>query len=149
MAHIHNQSNAVHFRHHLAAHAGQAGIVILITPSRQQRLIVIGQLHKPQAQRVQNFNQSNIILDTGRVLRPKEYCRATRFTRPINIGGSAALHDQVGELFKPTVPFFDIQNGFAKGFVIRDRDMHRINATFAHLAKHFFRPICILQTIDD
>ncbi len=66
----------------------------------------------------------------------------------VHVGGRAALKDQFGKPLEPPVPALDVQNRLAKGLVIGDRDVNRIDAALAHLAKDLFRPVGILQPVD-
>ena len=54
--------------------------------------------------------------------------RAPGITGQLHISSGAALKDQIGEVFKPPVPAFDNQNGFAERLVIGDGHMDRIHA---------------------
>ena len=76
MAHVDDQTHAVHLGHPLAPHAGEACVLGLIAARRKQGLVVVGQLHEPQTQTMQHLDQPNIIFDAGGVLRAKENCRA-------------------------------------------------------------------------
>ena len=148
MTHIHHQPHAVHLGHHFAAHAGQAGILGLITARGEKRLIVIGQLHEAQAQPVQHLDKTDIILNAGRVLRAEKDRGAPGLAGEIYVLGGKALKDQVGEAFEPAIPAFDIQHRLAKSLVIGDGHMHRIDTARAHLAENLLRPVGILQRVD-
>ena len=148
MGHIHHHANPVHFFDNFTPHAGQACIIIFITTRRQERLIVIGQLHEPRAQAVQNFDQANIIFNRGWVLKAKDHrCFAGGFCG-FYISRGIGQGDDVMIVFKPPVPLFHIGNGFAEHFMIRNGHMDTINPAFAPLIKNLWRPIAILQPID-
>ena len=148
MAHVHDHADPVHLRHHRAAHAGQAGVVILIAARGQQRLVVVAQLHEAQAKRVQDLHEADVILDAGRVLRAEEDRGAAGVAGALHIRRRPPLEDKVGEPFEPAVPAFDLQDRLTEGLVIGDGDMDRVNPARAHLAKDPFRPVGILQPVD-
>ena len=52
-------------------------------------------------------------------------------------------------LLKPAVPRFDIENGFAKILMIGDGCVNCVHSALAHLAEDFFRPIGILQIVNE
>ena len=97
---------------------------------------------------MQHLNQPDVILDATGVLRAEEYRGAPGVAGGLHIGGGEPLEDQIGELFKPAVPAADVQHGFAKRFVISDGHMHRIDTACAQLAKDAFRPVGVLQPVD-
>ena len=147
MAHVHHQPDAVHFLDDLAAHAGDAGVFGLVAAGRQQRLVVVAELHEAQAQLVQHLDEADIVLDGRGVLRAKEDRGAAGGAGGVDIARPFAVKDQVGILFEPAVPAFDIEDRFAEILVIGDGDMHRVHAALAHLAKDLFGPIGILQAV--
>ena len=148
MTHIDDQPDAVHLGDHRAAHAGQAGIFILVTAGREQGLVVIGQLHEPCAQRMQDLDKADIVFDGRGVLETEDDGGAPRLPRPAHILPGAALNDQIGIALEPAVPLLHVQDRLAKGFVIGDGHMHRIDTALAHLAKDGLRPIGVLQAVD-
>ena len=52
--------------------------------------------------------EANIIFDWARVLKAKENCGPTRCPRAIDVFCPQTFHDQVGILFKPSIPDFKI-----------------------------------------
>ena len=108
MAHIDHHADPVHFPDHLLAHAGDAGILCLITSRRQQRLVVIAQLHKPTTKFMQHLNQPNIILNRAGVLKAEKNSRTPGFAGVLHITGPLAVKNQLGKPFKPTVPSLDV-----------------------------------------
>src|SRR6056297_3195076 len=97
---------------------------------------------------MEHRDKSDIVLDRAGVLEAKEDCGPTRFARLDYIICPFPLEDQIGELFEPAVPLFDIEYGFPKSLVVRDSDMHRVNSTFAHLAKDLLGPVGVLQAVN-
>ena len=106
VGHIHHHADAVHFGHHLAAHTGQARVVMLITARRQQRLVVIGQLHEPDTQLVADFDQTDVVLNRAGILEAKEDRRAPGFLRQLHVGSTCAFENQIRVILKPAVPAF-------------------------------------------
>ena len=97
---------------------------------------------------MQHLDQADVVLDAGRILRAEEDRGAPGVAGAAHIGGCPPLKDQVGEQLEPSVPAFDHLHRLAEGLVIGDGDMHRIHATGAHLAKDLFRPVGVLQAVD-
>ena len=56
VAHINHKAHTVHLGHDLTSHARQPRVIFLITSGSEQRLVVIRQLHEPQAKLVQDFD---------------------------------------------------------------------------------------------
>ena len=108
MAHVHDHADAVHLGHHGAAHPGQARIVFLIAAGRQQGLVVVGQLHEPQAKPVQDLDKADVVLDATGVLRAEKDGGPACGAGKGNILRGKALKDQVGEAFELAVPAFDV-----------------------------------------
>ena len=148
MAHINHQTDPVHLPNHLAAHPRQACIIVLVAPGRKQGLVVVGQLHKAQAEPVKNLHQTDIILYAGGVLRTKENCCAACLPRSLDVFRRKALHDQARKAFEPAVPSADIVNRLTEVLVVGYGHMNRIEATGTHLPEDFFRPVGVLQPIN-
>ena len=148
MAHVHHQPDAIHLLHHGAAHAGEARVLVLVAAGRQQRLIVVAQLHEPHAQLVHDFDKADVVLDRAGGLEPEEHRRAPRLLCAADVGGGGALEDQAGKAFEPEVPGFQVGDHLAKILVVGDGDMHRVDTAAAQLAEHLFRPVGILQVVD-
>mmetsp|Transcript_27102 Transcript_27102/g.49404 ORF Transcript_27102/g.49404 Transcript_27102/m.49404 type:complete len:234 (-) Transcript_27102:2663-3364(-) len=148
MAHVHHQTNAIHLLDHLFAHTGHARVFGLITAGRQQRLIVVGQLHEPCTKGVDNLDQADVILDGARVLEAEKNSSASCGPRHIHVAGPLPFHDQVRKLFEPAVPLFKIQDRFTEILVIGNCDMDGIQPPLAHLAKDLFRPVAVLKIVD-
>ena len=49
---------------------------------------------------------------------------------------------------KQAVPCLDIIDRFAKGLIIGNGHVNRMNAALRHLVKHFGRPVGVLKAID-
>ena len=148
MAHVHDQADPVHLLDHLLAHAGQPHVLSLVTTGRQQRLVVIGELHETGAERVQDLDQPDVVLYRRGVLKAKEHRGAPGFAGLVDVAGPLPLHDQIRVLLEPAVPLFEVQNRLAEGLVIGNGDMDRVHVALAQLAKDFFRPVGILQAVD-
>ena len=148
MAHIDNQTDTVHLGDNGPSHAGQAGVIRLITAGRQQRLVVIGQLHEACAKRVADLDKADIILDWRGVLEPEEDGGSSLAAGAAHIIARTSLKDQLWTSFEPAVPGFDIRHHLAKILVIGDGDMHRIDPAFAHLPENLLRPVTILQAVN-
>ncbi len=52
MAHVHHQTNTIHFPDDLLSHAGDPRVVVLIAAGRQQALVVVTELHEAGAKLV-------------------------------------------------------------------------------------------------
>mmetsp|Transcript_4692 Transcript_4692/g.7445 ORF Transcript_4692/g.7445 Transcript_4692/m.7445 type:complete len:247 (+) Transcript_4692:1370-2110(+) len=148
MAHIDHKTHAVHLFDDLFAHAGDAHVLIFITAGRKQGLVIIGQLHETSAKRVDDLHKSDVVFNRAWVLEAKEHSGTPGFTSHINVRRPLTFHDQFRVLFKPAVPFFKVQNRFTEVFVIGDGNVNRIHAPFAQLAENLFRPVGILQVIN-
>ena len=135
MAHIHDHAHPVHLGDDFAAHAGQTRIFGLIATRREQRLVVVAQLHEAQAKPVPDLDQPDIIFDRAGVLCAEKDRRAPLGAGAAHIVAGQTLKDQIGMIFEPAVPAFDIEDRLAKCLVIGDGDMHGIHPTFAHLGK--------------
>ena len=149
MAHVDDHADAVHLRHHLFAHAGQAGIVILVAARRQQRLVVVGQLHEADAELVADLDQTDVVLDGAGVLKAEEDRRPPLGLRAAHAVGAGALEDQVGMILEPAVPAFEVQHHFAERLVIGDCHMHGVHPALAHLRKDAGGEIGVLQVVDE
>ncbi len=97
---------------------------------------------------MQHLHQADIVLDHRRVLRAEEDRRAAAGLRQRHVIRREALEDQVGKALEPAVPRHDVRDRFTEGLMIGDGDMQRIDAALAQLAEDSFRPIVILQPID-
>ncbi len=97
---------------------------------------------------MKDFYQPDIICNGMRCLQPEQDRRPTTVLCGAHIRSTCRPHNQIAELFKPPVPLTQVADQFWHRLVIGDGYMHRIHAAFAHLAKHFFREVGVLQPID-
>ena len=148
MAHIDDKSDTVHLGNNSAAHAGQASVIFLIAACRQKRLVVVGQLHEPCAERVTDLDKADVVLDRRRVLETEKDGGASLAAGAAYILTGTALENQLGKPFKPAVPRLNIGDSLTEILVIGDGDMHRIDAALTHLPEDLFRPVAILKTVD-
>ena len=147
--HVDRKADPVHLVHRLATHAGQARILALIAAGREQRLIVVGELHESQAQRVENLGEPDVILDAGRVLSPEKDCSPPLACGAVHVGAGTSLEDQFGKSLEVPIPACDIGRGLAEALMIADGRMNGGDAPLAHVAEDRFRPVAILEAIDD
>jgi len=96
---------------------------------------------------VQDFDQTNIVFDRAGVLKAEKDRRAPGFAGTLHVACPFAVKYQVGELFEPAVPLFDVLHRFAEILMVGDGDMHRIHSALPHLAEYLFRPVGVLQAI--
>ena len=89
MAHVDHEADAVHLGDHLAAHTGQAGVVLLVAARGQQRLVVVAELHEAQAERVEDLHEADVVLYAGRVLRAEDDGRAPRLLGAASVTSAA------------------------------------------------------------
>ena len=73
---------------------------VSIQPEPSKRLIVVGQLHEPDAEFMQNFDQAEIVLDRHRVLQAEENRGSTRRLGGGDIFGGAARENEIGMVAK-------------------------------------------------
>src|SRR5262249_39401346 len=116
--------------------------------ARQQRLVVVGQLHEPNAKGMQDFDKTNVILHWRWCLQPKKNGGA-----PAALGGSNNLSlpgRDGGDKKKhaKAVPLLNVVDHLAKVFVIGNRYMYGIEPAFSHLAEDLLRLIAILQIVN-
>ena len=97
--------------------------------------------------RMGSLHQSR--LSFMRVLKAKNNRRAAVAFGAAHIVTAAGVTNQIWKFLKPAVPLFDIGHHFTKDFVIGNRHMNSINAAFAHLLENFFRPIGVLQVVNN
>jgi hypothetical protein len=97
MAHVDDKAHAVHLGDDLAAHAGEARILRLVAARRQQRLVVVAQLHEAQAERVQDLHQADIVLDGRGRLGAEDDGGAPLVLRAADVVAGLGVADQVGK----------------------------------------------------
>ena len=147
MAHVDNQAHAVHFLDDLFAHAGHATVVGLVASTGQQRLVVVGELHKPRTKGVDYFNQADVVLNRRRVLKAEKYRRFTQLFSQTHIVACAALHDELWVSLKPQVPLLYVEDGFTQVFVVRNSDVYSMYAALLQLFKNLWRPVVVLKRV--
>ena len=125
MAHIYHQPHPVHLCYGLNTKSGQPCIILFITSCCQQRLVIIGQLHKARAKLIDNFNQANIIFNRRTILKAVENCCSASLCGYSHIIGCPAMHQPVRVGFDMTVPANHIFNCLAEIFMIADGYMNR------------------------
>ena len=141
MAHVHHEPDAVPLLDHLPAHAGQPGVVGLVAARRQKRLVVVAQLHEARAERVDDLDEADIVLDRRGVLEAEEDRRAPFGPRAAHVVARAALEDQIGKPLEPAIPGLDVLHRLPEFLVVGDGDVDRVHAPFAHLAENLLRPV--------
>ena len=57
--------------------------------------------------------------------------------------------DEVGVFFEPFVPLLYIEDSFAEHFVVCDSDMDGIEISVSPLFEDFWRPVAVLEAIDE
>ena len=148
MRHVNDQPDPVHLLDYGASHAGNARILGLITAGRQQRLVVIRELHESHAERMANLHQTDVFLNGRAILKSEKYGGAVASTRLVDVVGPPSVHDQVRVAFKKTIPVFDIGDRVAKIAVVANGRVNGIHAAFAHLPENLSRPVAVLQGVD-
>ncbi len=149
MRHVDEQANTVHLLDDLASHTRDAGIRRLVAAGREQALVIVGELHEPDAQPMADLDETDIVLDRRRVLHAEEDRGAVLPARTADVSRAAAVVDELRESLEPAVPAFDIGDRLAEILVIGDGGMNRGNATAPHLAKDRLGPVAVLQAVDD
>jgi hypothetical protein len=148
MREVDDEAEPVHLADDQAPHPGEAAVMGLLPAGAEQGLIVIGQLHEAQPERVQHLDEAEIVLDRQRVLETEEDRRATRRPRPVDIGGRAPEQDQIRMVAKAGVPVDEMLHGFAERLVIGHRGMDGREPARPHLLEHVSRPAAELQPVD-
>ena len=80
VGHVNDHAHAVHLFYHLRTKSSDTTILLFITASRQQTLIVIAELHNPHTQLMQNLHHFDIIFNRRAVLKAKDN---THFTQAL------------------------------------------------------------------
>ena len=149
MTHVHNHPHTIHLADHLLPHAGDSGILIFITSGRQQALVVVGKLHETDSETVENFHQSDVILDGRTVLAAENDGGPVLACCSLNLLGTSRGSNEIRKLFESPVPRDDVFNRFPKIFMIGDGHMHGGDSALTKLIEDLLRPIVILEGIDD
>jgi hypothetical protein len=147
VAHVDHQADTIHFCDDFAPHTRDARVLGLVTAGGEQRLVVVGQLHETRAQRMQNFDQPDIVLDRRRILEAIEDRGAVGVARETHVVTGKTLEYKVREPLEAAVPLLHVGHGFAEIFMIGDGHVHRVDAAGTHLLKDFLRPVAVLQGI--
>ena len=67
---------------------------------------------------MQHLHQPDIVFDRRRVLEPEENRRPSGLLRPPHVVGIPTLENQIGKLFEPSIPAFDIEHRLPKVLMI-------------------------------
>jgi hypothetical protein len=138
VGHVHDETHPVHLLDDPASHAGDAGVLGFVAAGRQQRLVVVGELHETCTERVTDLHEIDVVFDGGAVLEPEKYRRSARLPCLVNVSRGAPRHDQIGVAREAPVPRFDIGDGLAEVLVIADRGVDSIDAALARRCRCSF-----------
>ena len=121
MRQVDQHAEPVHLPHHLAPHAGEAGILRLRPAAAEQRLVVVGELHDADAEIVQHLRRGRDRprSATGSAGRAGWRCGRRR-RRGRCRRRCAAGRDQVGMVAKAPVPGDDVVDDGAERQMIGD-----------------------------
>src|SRR4029453_5861063 len=114
MGHVDRETQAVHLAHHFASHAGEAPILRLITARREQRLVVISELHESQAQPMEDFERADVVLDAGWILSAEEDRGPSLILGAAHVIASPGQKYQVGKLREAAIPTGDVGGRLAE-----------------------------------
>ena len=101
-------------------------ILGLVAAGREQALVVVGELHEADAERVADLDEADIVLDRRRILRAEKDRGPAFAARADDVGRGAAMEDQPGKRSKRRFQSLDIGDRLAKVLVIGDRRMNRV-----------------------
>ncbi len=149
MRKVDDHADAVHLAHHLAAEAGQAGIDRLVAAGAEQALVVVGELHEPDAELVEHLDQAQVVLDRRTVLEAEDDGGLAGGLGGEDVGGGAGGADEVAVPLETAVPIGDQLQGVAGVLPVGEGDMDGGEAAGAQLLEQGAVPVAVLQPVDD
>src|SRR5437016_2279304 len=116
---------------------------------REQRLVIVAELHESEPEPVENRDKADVILDAGGILGAEEDRGPALGFGAAHIGAGEAVEDQMRKSLEAAAPARDIGGRLAEALMIADGCLNGGHTALVHVAEDRFRPVAVLQTIDD
>src|SRR5690606_21329856 len=104
MRDIDDHADPVHLADDLATEPRNPAVVLFVTRAADEALVIVRQLHDPDAQLVEHLDQPDIVLDRRRLLESEDDRRSARLLRVPDFRGAAAWTDDIAVILEEPVP---------------------------------------------